>query len=106
MLLNNIHEVKIFDVWGIDFIGLFPPSFGNTYILLAMDYVSKWVDAFATQKNDAKIVVQLVHKNIFTRFGTPRCIINDEGSHFHNRIFALLLGKCYARHVKSLPYHP
>ena len=48
MLLNNIHEVEIFDVWGINFMGLFPISFGNTYILLAVDYVSKWVEAIAT----------------------------------------------------------
>ena len=48
MLLNNIHEVEIFDVWGIDFVGPFTPSFGNTYILLAVDYMSKWVEAIAT----------------------------------------------------------
>ena len=51
--------------------GPFPHSFGNMYILLAVDYLSKWVEAIATQKNDAKTVVQFVHKNIFTRFGTP-----------------------------------
>ena len=46
--------VKIFDVWGRDFIGPFPPSFGNLYILLTVDYVSKWVEAVACPKNDAK----------------------------------------------------
>ena len=86
--------------------GPFPPSWGNTYILLVVDYMSKWVEAIATQKNDAKTVVQFVHKNIFTRFGTPHCIISDEGSHFCNRIFASLLGKYNVRHVKSLPYQP
>ena len=48
MLLNNILEVKNFYVWGIDFIGPFPPSFGNQNILLAADYVSKFVEAIAT----------------------------------------------------------
>ena len=105
MLLTNIHEVEIFDVWGIDFMDLFPP-WGNTYILLAVNYMSKWVEAIATQKNDAKTVVQFVHKNIFTRFGTPRCIVSDEGSHFCNKIFTSLLGKYNVRHVKSLQYHP
>ena len=104
MLLTNIHEVEIFDVWGIDFIGPFPSSWGDTYILLVMDYV-KWVKEIATQKNDAKTVVQFVHKNIFTCFGIPRCIISDEGSHFCNIIFASLLGRHNVRHVKSLPYH-
>ena len=106
MLLTNIHEVEIFDVWGIDFMGPFPPSCGNIYIILMVEYVSKWVEAIATQKNDAKTIVQFVHKNIFTRFGTPHCIISDEGSHFYNRIFASLLGKYNVRHVKSLMYHP
>ena len=50
--------------------------------------------------------MQFVHKNIFTRFGNPRCIISDEGSHFCNIIFTSLLGRYNVRHVKSLPYHP
>ena len=86
--------------------GSFPSSCGNTYILLGVDYVSKWVEAIATQKSDAKTVVQFVHKNIFTRFGTPRCIISDEGSYFCNINFASLLGKYNLRHVKGLSYHP
>ena len=55
MLLNNIHEVEIFDVWGINFMVTFPHSFGNTYILLVVDYVSKWVEAIATQKMMLKL---------------------------------------------------
>ncbi|XP_073041949.1 uncharacterized protein [Primulina eburnea] len=60
-------KVEIFDVWGIDFMGPFPPSFGNSYILLAVDYVSKWVETIATNTNDSHVVVKFVHKNIFTR---------------------------------------
>ena len=86
--------------------GSFPPSVGKLYILLAVDYVSKWVEAIATEKNDAKIVVQFVHINILTQFGAPRCILNDEGIHLCNRVFASLLGKCNVRHAKILPYHP
>ena len=106
MPLNNIQEVELFNVWGINFMGQFSPSFGKLYILLTVDYVSKWVEAITTEKNDAKIVVQFVHKNILTRFGAPRCILSDEGSHFYNRVFASLLGKYNVRHAKSLPYHP
>ena len=86
--------------------GPFPPSFENTYILLAVDYVSKGVEAISTQKTDAKTVVQFIHKNIFTRFNTPHFIISDEGSHFGNIIFASLPGKYNVLHVKCLPYHP
>ena len=49
----------------------FPPSFGKWYILIAINYVSKWVEAVAIEKNDAKTVVKFVHKNILTRFGPP-----------------------------------
>ena len=47
MPLQGILVVQIFDVWGIDFMGPFPSSFGNIYILLDVDYVSKWVEAIA-----------------------------------------------------------
>ncbi|XP_052295850.1 uncharacterized protein LOC127901862 [Citrus sinensis] len=57
MPLTNILEVEVFDVWGIDFMGPFPPSFRNLYILVAVDYISKWVEAAALPTNDAKIVV-------------------------------------------------
>ena len=104
--LNNIQEVEIFNVWGIDFMGPFPPLFGKLYILLTVNYVSKWVEAIATEKNDTKTVVQFIHRNILTRFGAPRCLLSDEMSHFCNRVFASLLEKYNVRHAKSLPYHP
>ena len=81
MPLTNILEVELFDVWGIDFMGPFPPSYGNLYILVAVDYVSKWVEAAAYPTNDAKVVMRFLHKHVFTRFGTPRAIISDEGTH-------------------------
>ncbi|KAL4384020.1 hypothetical protein GQ457_15G014580 [Hibiscus cannabinus] len=82
MPLQNILEVELFDVWGIDFMGPFPSSHGDLYILLAIDYVSKWVEAIATPRNDAKTVMKFLHKNIFTRFGVPRALISDEGMEF------------------------
>ena len=86
--------------------GLFPPSFGNLYILLVFNYVSKWVEAIATPNNVAKTVTKLVHKNIFTRFSTPRDIINDEGSRFCNKVFANLMAKYGVKHRRTLAYHP
>ncbi|KAK8976486.1 hypothetical protein V6N11_001629 [Hibiscus sabdariffa] len=106
MPLQNILEVELFDVWGIDFMGPFPSSFGNLYILLAVDYVSKWVEATATTHNDAKIVQNFLKKNIFTRFGTPRAIISDEGRHFDNRNIAAELKKLGITHKLSTTYHP
>ena len=106
MPLQVILVVQIFCVWGIDFMGPFPPSFRNLYILLAMDYESKWVEVISCPKNDAKIVAGFVQRNILNRYGTPRTIISDEGSHFSNKMLAKLLSKCGVRHSMGLAYHP
>ncbi|XP_070014425.1 uncharacterized protein [Nicotiana sylvestris] len=69
-------------------------------------YVSKWVEAVAFPTNDARVVVGFLKKNIFTRFGTPRAIISDGGTHFCNRAFEKLLAKYDVRHKVATPYHP
>ncbi|KAK8996708.1 hypothetical protein V6N11_020207 [Hibiscus sabdariffa] len=84
----------------------FPSSHGDLYILLAVDYVSKWVEAIATPKNDAKTVMKFLHKNIFTRFGVPRALISDEGSHFDNKLTAKALQRYGVRHRIATAYHP
>ncbi|KAH9671337.1 hypothetical protein KPL70_017334 [Citrus sinensis] len=73
MPLTNILEVEVFYVWGIDFMGPFPQSFGNLYILVVVDYVSKWVETAALPTNDAKTMVTFLQKNIFSRtiYKTP-----------------------------------
>ena len=73
--------------------GPFPSSFGNMYILLAVDYVSKWVEATACPRNDVIIMVGFIQRNILSRFGAPRTIISDEGSHFENKVFAKLMSR-------------
>ncbi|GKB76226.1 reverse transcriptase domain-containing protein [Tanacetum coccineum] len=90
---NAIQVCEIFDVWGIDFMGPFPSSRGNKYILVAVDYLSKWVEAKALPTNDARVVVKFL-KSLFARFGTPRAIISDRGTHFCNDQFAKVMLKC------------
>ena len=80
--LTNILEVELFDLWGIDFMGPFPSSYGHNYILLVVDYMSKWVEAIPTITCDAKVVLCFIRSNIFSRFGNPRAVISDERSHF------------------------
>ena len=80
MPLHPIQVVEVFDCWGIDFMGPFVTSFGHDYILLAVDYVSKWVEAIPTRTNDHMTVVKFLKENIFSRFGMPRAIISDGGS--------------------------
>ena len=106
MPLMNILEVELFYVWGIGFMGLFPSSYGHKYILLAVDYMSKWVEVIPTITCDAKVVLRFIRSNIFFRFGTLRAVISDEGSHFYNNLFVSLLTKYRVKHRVSLAYHP
>ena len=73
---NSIQVCEVFDIWGIDFMGPFPSSRGNKYILVAVDYVSKWVEAKALPTNDARVVVRFL-KGLFSRFGVPKALISD-----------------------------
>ena len=99
-------EVEVFDFWGIDFLGPFPPSFGNENILVAVDYVSKWVEAVVVPKNDAKTVVKLLKKNIFAWFRVPRVQISEGGTHFCNNQLQKVLGHYNVTHKVASPYHP
>ncbi|XP_049406171.1 uncharacterized protein LOC125869774 [Solanum stenotomum] len=83
--MTPILEVELFDVWGIDFMGPFVSSYGQKYILVVVDYVSKWVEAVTLLENDGKSVAGFLKKNIFSRFGTPRVIISDGASHYCNK---------------------
>ena len=85
--------------------GPFPSLFSNLYILLTMDYVSKWVEAIPTRTNDASVVVKFLCSHIFTRFGTPRALITDGGTHFCNKLVDKVLQKYGVRHCTSLAYH-
>ncbi|GJV37811.1 reverse transcriptase domain-containing protein [Tanacetum coccineum] len=102
---NDIQVCEIFDVWGIDFMGPFPSSHGNKYILVAVDYLSKWVEAKALPTNDARVVVKFL-KSLFARFGTPRAIISDRGTHFCNDQFAKVMSKYGVTHRLATAYHP
>ncbi|KAL1531157.1 hypothetical protein AAHA92_33869 [Salvia divinorum] len=90
----------------MDFMGPFPFSYGNTYILVAVDYVSKWVEAKATSSNDSSEVAKFLKANIFSRYGVPRAIISDQGTHFCNRTIEALMKKYGVHHRLSTPYHP
>ncbi|GJY18386.1 reverse transcriptase domain-containing protein, partial [Tanacetum coccineum] len=69
---NNIWVCEVFDVWGLDFMGPFPQSRGNKYILVVVDYVSKWVEAQALPMNDARVVVKFL-RQLFAR--AIKCIL-------------------------------
>nr|GEU32746.1 reverse transcriptase domain-containing protein [Tanacetum cinerariifolium] len=102
---NSIQVCEIFDVWGIDFMGPFPSSKGNKYILVAVDYLSKWVEAKTLPTNHARVVVKFL-KSLFSRFGTPKAIISDRGTHFCNDQFSRVMLKYEVTHCLLTAYHP
>nr|GEW16368.1 reverse transcriptase domain-containing protein [Tanacetum cinerariifolium] len=103
-IYRDTHDL-IFDVWGIDFMRPFPPSRGNKYILVAIDYLSKWFEAKALPTNDPQVVCKFL-KSLFARFGTPRAIIIDRGMHFCNDQFAKVMLKYGVTHRLAIVYHP
>ncbi|GJZ97691.1 reverse transcriptase domain-containing protein [Tanacetum coccineum] len=96
----NLRYIRVFD-----FMGTFPSSKWNKYILVAVDYLSKWVEAKALPTNDARVVVKFL-KSLFARFGTPRAIISDRGTHFCNDQFAKVMSKYGVTHRLATAYHP
>ncbi|GKB83696.1 reverse transcriptase domain-containing protein [Tanacetum coccineum] len=61
---NNIKVCEVFKIWGLDFMGPFPDSRGNKYILVVVDYVSKWVEAQSLPTNDARVVTEVTNRAI------------------------------------------
>jgi len=101
-----VYVCEIFDVWSVDFMGPFAPSFGCTYILMLVDYVSKWIKAAATRVVDAKTMVKHVTSFILHRYIVPKAIISDRGTHFCNKTLDILLAKYHVTHKVSTGYHP
>nr|GEX63947.1 reverse transcriptase domain-containing protein [Tanacetum cinerariifolium] len=85
--------------------GPFSSSKGNKYILVAVDYLSKWVEAKFLPTNDARVVVKFL-KSLFSRFGTPRAIISDRGTYFCNDQFTRVMIKYGVTHRLATAYHP
>nr|GEV82434.1 hypothetical protein [Tanacetum cinerariifolium] len=100
-----IKVCEIFDVWRIDFMGSFPSSKGNKYGLVAIDYVSKCVEAQAFPTNDARNVVNFL-KRLFARFRIPKALISDRGTHFYNSQMERAMKRYGVVHRFSTGYHP
>ena len=86
--------------------GPFPPSYKNEYILVTVDYVSKWVEAIASPTNVARVVTRMFSSIIFPRFGVPRVVIIDRGTHFIDKVFQGLLKKNGVKPKVATAYHP
>ncbi|GJV00084.1 reverse transcriptase domain-containing protein [Tanacetum coccineum] len=105
MPLTNIQVCEIFDIWGIDFMVPFLKSHKFEYILVDVDYVSKWAEARALPTNDARVVVTFL-KKLFCRFGMPKALISDRSTPFYNKIIEKTMKRYGVNHRFSTSYHP
>ena len=105
--LNVIKVVEPFYQIGIDIVGPLPiTERNNRYIVTAMDYFTKWPEAKALEKADAKEVARFIYEDIICRHGCTKKILSDRGSHFNNKIIESLLKEFGIKHNFSTPYHP
>jgi len=86
--------------------GPFLMSHGYQYIIMAIDYVSKWIESITCKSNDHKVVVNFLKENVFSHFGFSRAIISNGGKYFCNHTFETLMRIYYINHRVATPYHP
>ena len=99
--------IEPFEKWALDFLGLInPPYKQRKYILVCIDYVTKWVEAKASRFSNEHSIVSFIFEDIFTHFGVPREIVTDQGSHFTSNLVKMLVEDYQIKHIKSTPYHP
>ena len=86
--------------------GPFPASNGYTHILVAVDYVTKWVEAIPTSSAEQNTTIKMLKEVILLRFGVTRYLMTDGGSHFVHGAFRKILAKYDANHRIASPYYP
>jgi hypothetical protein len=100
-------SVGPFAKWGIDFMTCHPHSAGgHGYIIVAVDYFTKWAKAMSTFDNTGKTATLFIFNHIIAHFGVPQVIIIDHGSHFRNFMMFELTEKLGLHQEKSTPYYP
>jgi len=105
--ISLIRANDIFERWGIDIVGPLPVTErGNKYIVVAMDYFTRWPEAIALKSANAITVADFIYESIICRFGAPKIIQSNQETHFVNEIIKELTAKFRIRHSLSSPYHP
>ena len=105
--LHPVVSLGPFAKWGIDFMTCNPPSVaGHHYIIVAMVYFMKWVEAMPTYNNDMNTSALFLFNHIIARFGVPKSIATDHGTHFCNAMMAELTSMLHLDHEHSSPYYP
>ena len=97
-----------FSMWGMDVMGPINPkaSNGHRFILVAIDYFTKWIEAQSFREVTTNNVIRFVQQNILTRFGIPEVLITDNVTNFNNKKMTALCDQFHVRHLNSAPYRP
>ena len=104
-----LHPVLLqspFEKWGLDYVGpikLAARGSQARYIIVAIDYITKWAKAKAVRKVDARSTAKCIYEHIITIFGCPLEIVTGQGTHFINQVIIELLGTFMVIHRKSTP---
>ena len=104
-MLNSLSSLWPFVAWGIDIIGeiRLNTSNGNKYIVVAIDYFSRWIEAESFGTLKARQMAKFIEKSLICRYGVPHHIVIDNGVQFQAKT-AELLQRYGIEHHKSLPY--
>jgi hypothetical protein len=101
--------LHVFDKWEIDFVGLINPptkSSGDRYIIISTKYLTRWAEATPVKYCNKEIVAHFLFEQVITRFGCPRILMSDQGTHFIKSTIRSMTNEFEVYHQKSTPYHP
>jgi transposase InsO family protein len=105
--LHLVFSISPFAKWGIFFTTCNPSSAaGHHYIIVVVDYFTKWVEAMSTYSNEVKTTTLFLFNHIITRFGIPKSIVIDHGTHFCNSMMDKLTTMPHLDHEEYSPYYP
>jgi|SRR6266542_2305259 len=104
---RTISPTDIFERWGVDIVEPLPITReGNRYIVVAMDYFSRWPEVRSLKTVNADTVVTFLYEEIICRFGASRTLQSDRGTHFVNELIQKLIKRFKIKHSLLSPYHP
>ena len=105
--LTNMPVADKFERWHIDFIGpLTEAEDGSKYILLAVDSLTRWPEAFATKTSDSVVIADILYREIFARYGAPRVLVSDRGQNFLSKLVTALCEIFSVKRYHTSSYHP
>jgi transposase InsO family protein len=109
MLLRPQVTLQVFEKWTIDFVGAINPPTkrsGARYIITVTEYLTRWAEATPFKYCNTETTTHFLFEQVITRFGCPRILMSDQGTHFINNTIKAMTKEFEVHYQKSTPYHP